>query len=81
MVVVLDGNFELVDEEVRLESVVLGEVGREDVELELEEVDVGEVLVDEAEVGDMVVVTVVGSADTTDRIKDKPTPKRLSSSL
>jgi hypothetical protein len=59
---------------------VLEEVGREDVELEVE-VEVDEVLLDEVELGDNVVVTVVGSADTTDLTKDRPTPRRLSSSL
>lgn len=71
----------LVDEEVRLEGVVLEEVDREDRELEVEEVDVDEVLLDEVELGDTVVVTVVGFADTTDRTIDRPTARRLSNSL
>jgi hypothetical protein len=73
----------LVEDEVWLDSVALEEVGREYVELEVEveDVEVDEVLRDEVELGDNVVVTVVGSADTTDLTKDRPTPRRLSSSL
>jgi ClpP class serine protease len=71
----------LVDEEVRLEGVVLEEVDREDLGLEVEEVDVDEVLLDEVELGDTVIVTVVGFADTTDRTIDRPTARRLSNSL
>jgi hypothetical protein len=44
-------------------------------------VDLDEVLLDEVELGDIVVVTVVGLADTTDRTKDRPTLRRLSNSL
>lgn len=60
---------------------MLDEVGREEVELEVDEVELGVVLLDEIEVGEKVVVTVVGSAATIDRTKDNPTPKILSKSL
>lgn len=43
---------ELVDEDVLLASVVLDEVGREDVELEVDEADVEVVLLEEVEVGE-----------------------------
>jgi hypothetical protein len=71
----------LVDEEVRLRSVLLERDDREDVELVVEEVDVDEMLLDEVELGDIVVVTVVGFAENTDRTMDRPTPRRLSNSF
>lgn len=76
-----DPGLRLVDEEeVRLGSVVLEEVDREDVELAVKE-EVDEVLLDEVKRDDIVVVTVVGFADTTDRTNDRPRPSRLSNSL